>query len=109
MPTQVPEVLLPPPLTSDEPGSWAFDTMSRRVRTDILTRVFRENTFLPATIERLRSLDDELANAAESPLTPLRPDGGPDIGTWNDHILPPIMRDRLTWLSAPWVVAEFYL
>lgn len=109
MPTHAPSVPLPPPLTSDEPGSWAFDTMSRRVRTDILSRVFRENSFLPDTIDRLTALDEELANAADTSLSLLKPDGGPDVSIWNEEILPPVISKRLTWLSAPWVTAEFYL
>lgn len=109
MPTDVPRAPLPPVLSSDHPGTWAYDTMSRRVRTDILARVFRENSFLPPIVERLQILDAELANAADTPLSLLTPDGGPDVAIWNEQILPPVVRDRLTWLSAPWVVSEFYL
>lgn len=109
MPTELPKPPLPPELTSDEPGSWAYDTMSRRVRTDILARVFRENSFLPPIVERLQQLDAQLADAANTPLSLLSPDGGSDLSTWHDEILPPMLRDGLTWLSAPWVISEFYL
>lgn len=109
MPTELPSAPLPPPLTSDVPGTWAFDTMSRRVRSDILARIFRENDLQPAAVDRLRALDEELANAASTPLLPIAPDGGPDVDTWNEQILTDAFRDRLTWLSAPWALAEFYL
>lgn len=109
MPTTSPKIPLPPPLTSDIPGTWAYDTMSRRVRTDILARIFRENTLTPSTVEKLKSLDKELEHAETSPLAFLKSDGGPDIHVWNEEILRPFVTEHLTWLSAPWAVAEFYL
>lgn len=109
MPTRQPTAPLPPELTSDEPGSWAYDTMSRRVRTDILARVFRENSLSSEIVEKLKQLDQELANAGTTQLTYLAPDGGPDIETWNHEILPPFLKKEVTWLSAPWMLAEFYL
>lgn len=109
MPTKLPSAPLPPELLSDTPGTWAYDTMSRRVRTDILARVFRENDFHPDVVARLQALDDELANAATTPLSPLISDGGPDVTLWNEYILTDVLRSKRTWLSAPWVTAEFYL
>lgn len=109
MPTKQPIAPLPPELTSDEPGSWAYDTMSRRVRTDILARVFRENSFSPEIVNKLKRLDEELANAGTTQLTYLPQDGGPDVDTWNKEILPSYIRRDVTWLSAPWVLAEFYM
>lgn len=103
-----PQEPIPPVLRSDQPGTWAFDTMSRRIREEILGRVYRENDFPPDTIARLRSLDHELANAAETPLSRLEDDGGPDVATWNSVILPKSLDRGETWLSAPWAVAEFY-
>ena len=34
----LPKLPLPPKLLSNEPGTWAYDTMSRRVREEILGR-----------------------------------------------------------------------
>ena len=34
-----PSIALPPKLRSNVPGTWAFDTMSRRIHTDILPRI----------------------------------------------------------------------
>lgn len=83
--------------------------MSRRVREDILARVFRENDFHPDIVLRLVALDSELASAASTPLTPVAVDGGPDVSTWNEQILKHVLERKDTWLSAPWAIAEFYL
>lgn len=109
MPTALPRISLPPEITSDIPGTWAYDTMSRRVREDILMRIFRENNLDPESYARLTQLDSELKTAHSSELTPIAEDEGPDIAVWNEHILPPYLSKKQTWLSAPWVIAEFYL
>eukprot|EP00898_Chlorokybus_atmophyticus_P005673 jgi/Chlat1/6106/Chrsp40S09029 len=102
---------LPPRLRSDTPGTWAHDTMSRRVRTDILARVFTENADrlkedVQAAVD-LRHLDSELENAATVKLGEhfLQDDGGPDLNAWRAYITP--FEDD-TWLTAPWLVTEFY-
>lgn len=77
--------------------------MSSRIREDILSRVFRENDLSPACHSALLALDASLASS--SALTPLPP--GPDSAAW-DAILAPFLAARETWLTAPWLVAEFY-
>ncbi|GAB0488888.1 hypothetical protein MMPV_000101 [Pyropia vietnamensis] len=99
---------LPPRIRSLTPGTWAHSTMSHRLRTDILSRVYRENDLSPSALAGLRALDNELAAAATTPLSPLpADDGGADVGVWA-AILAPHLAAGETWLSAPWVVAEFY-
>ena len=44
-PARFPRATVPPPIRSNIPGTWAYDTMSRRVRDDILERLFKENDF----------------------------------------------------------------
>lgn len=83
--------------------------MTRRVREDILARIFRENDLHPALVSQLKKLDAELANAASTPLSPITRDGGPDVDTWNMEVLQPFLQSKDTWLSAPWLVAECYL
>ena len=99
----------PPVITSDEPGSWAHDTVSRRLREDILARVFRDNADVLASgtnaEANLRALDAELAAAATSVITRVPPDGGPDVDTWTQLCEPHLGK---TWLEAPWLFAEFY-
>ena len=83
--------------------------MSRRLREDILARVFRDNAEVLAsgTIAEanLRALDAELAAAATSVITRVPPDGGPDVDTWTQLCEPHLGK---TWLEAPWLFAEFY-
>lgn len=35
-----PKAALPPIILSNVPGTWAYDTMSRRIRDDILARIY---------------------------------------------------------------------
>ncbi len=35
-----PRAPLPPIILSNVPGTWAYDTMSRRIRDDILARIY---------------------------------------------------------------------
>lgn len=35
-----PKAPLPPIILSNVPGTWAYDTMSRRIRDDILARIY---------------------------------------------------------------------
>lgn len=99
---------MPPPIRSTQPGTWAHDTMSRRVIVEILDRIVYAhnanldnfNTWKPA----LDELRGEIAAAVA--LKPLVDDGGPDIAAWNDLLA---RESGETWLSAPWLLAEFYL
>ena len=100
---------IPPVITSETPGTWAHDTVSRRLREDILARVFRDNAdVLAAGTDaevNLRALDAELSTTSTSVITHIPPDGGPDLATWSTlcgtHL------DK-TWLEVPWLFAEFY-
>ena len=60
---------IPPVITSETPGTWAHDTVSRRLREDILARVFRDNAdVLAAGTDaevNLRALDAELEEEDE--------------------------------------------
>ena len=107
---------LPPPMTSTEPGTWAYDTMSRRVSEEIIPRIINDNEAelsrptSPHRSECLLVLND-LRSSLESGSTGfLRglADTGPDIALW-DSILRDIPEEKRNWLEAPWVVTEFYL
>ena len=81
----LPRLPLPPMLLSNEPGTWAHDTMSRRVRTEILGReVLEANAELLETMPEARAelaaLDAELANAATTTLRHVGGEG-PDLET----------------------------
>jgi uncharacterized protein with ATP-grasp and redox domains len=101
-------VPLPPPICSDKPGTWAYDTITRRLRTDILARIWRENDFFDAdAVASLQALSAELETAASCVLTPIPNDGGPDCETWNSVILSEYI-GKYTWLTAPYCLVEFY-
>lgn len=121
-----PKLPLPPPLRSLTPGTWAFDTMSRRVDSEILERTFTENKdeFLSdpkfaKAYENFQLLRNDLQNAATTPLRHLHPlpdhckdDPGivQEYQEWHDILQPHVRKSEPdTWLSAPWMIAEFYL
>ena len=120
-----PNLPIPDPICSSEPGSWAYDTMSRRVNEEILQRTYediREDLEQPsfATIrQKFEALRDDLQHAATRRLTyldPLPADSSKERQKeWNEwnRILDPFVDDKEgdpdTWLSAPWMVTEFYV
>jgi len=106
---------LPPPITSDVPGTWAFDTMSRRIVADILPRIIEDNSdeltqpsspLRSECLLQLRDLESSLLCGKNGYLRGLA-DKGPDLILW-DKILASIPDDERNWLNAPWVVTEFY-
>jgi|TARA_B110000259_G_scaffold76773_1_gene90030 fructose-1,6-bisphosphatase I len=101
---------LPPAILSNVPGTWAHDTVSRRLRESILSRIVADNAETlaadPAAAAAFAALDLELADAANVSLRAIEPDGGCDVPYWNDVILPPWIGK--TWLDTPWLVSEFY-
>lgn len=110
---------IPPILVSTVPGTWAFDTMSRRVDSEILQRTYDENEEMlfrqsPTILAQFQGLRHELQNAATTPMRYLNKlseikDGDDD--EWNqwNQIVQPYVENNDTWLSTPWLVAEFYL
>lgn len=120
----LPRLPLPPPLCSNVPGTWAYDTMSRRVNDDILARTVADNAenwnndnesnhMIRHRVDALRT---ELQNAATTPLTPLVKPSSLSSSQhqqdeWNEWqaILLPYLNHNDTWLTAPWMVSEFYV
>jgi len=117
----LPRLTLPNPICSNIPGTWAYDTMSRRIDDEILQRVYDDNSgFLIANIDILYSfqkLRDELRAASFTKLTML-----PELSSQNNasherreewrvwqNILQPYITSEDTWLSAPWMITEFYV
>lgn len=129
----LPSLPIPEPLLSLTPGTWAYDTMSRRLNKEILQRTYEENeeTFnkpeFAKALARFNELRAELDNAAETKLTYLKfdevEDGRKGVlapgdseyksetvvdrekREWED-ILRPFVEKGDTWLSAPWLVTE---
>lgn len=123
----MPRLPLPPPICSNVVGTWAYDTMSRRVNREILEGTVMQDCaedlhkpeFAPI-LRQIHVLRDELSRAATTRLTPLDPPPPPSsndesnterIQEWNEWntILSPYSRQNDTWLTAPWMVTEFYV
>jgi len=118
----LPNLPIPDPLLSLTPGTWAYDTMSRRLNKEILQRTYEENEeqfnsppFAKA-LERFNKLRSELDDAANTKLRHLEfesTDGRPadvvarEEAEWKS-IMQPYIDNGDTWLSAPWLYTEFY-
>jgi Damage-control phosphatase ARMT1-like domain len=132
-----PKPLLPLPdrIRSDVPGTWAYDTMSRRVDGEILERTWLDNEHVwkearwSDALTKFQALRGELQSAASTRLTYLgdhetfQPSGDESYDDadavsaeelrlerqeWRE-ILQPYVEANETWLSAPWMVTEFYV
>ena len=105
-----PDGRLPPAILSNAPGTWAYDTVSRRLRESISSRVMTDNADTldadPRAAAAFAALDAELADAANVALRPIEDDGGPDVRYWNESLVDAWIGK--TWLDAPWLVSEFY-
>ncbi len=100
MPTR-PKLPVPPPLRGADRGSFAEDTIKRRL-PDIARRVLRENGLPNVAVATIESLIDEMPYALIRPLTDT---DAPDTAVWQ----PAIDRYRSqNWLEIPWFFAETY-
>lgn len=110
---------IPEPICSDIPGTWAYDTMSRRVDEEILQRTFEDNKEMFETeafqpiLKRFQELRNDLRSSSKlSMLADLPADASEDRKReWNEwkEILQPFLDKGETWLSAPWMVTEFFV
>ena len=73
-----PDLPIPPPLRGAEPGSFARDTVVRRLPV-IARRVLADNDLAPAAAAAVAILADEPPNAA---MRPLNDPGAPDATLW---------------------------
>jgi Damage-control phosphatase ARMT1-like domain len=112
-----PRIELAEVILSLTPGTWAYDTMNRRVDAEILERTEQDNREQleqwPDVKQRFQNLRHELQNAGATVIT--YPNEPPENASaerlqeyqeWKD-ILQPFVEKQDTWLSAPWMVAEF--
>lgn len=107
---------LPPPMRSNVPGTWAHDTMIRRVVEDIIPRIIEDNKdeltrpTSPHRSECLLQINDLVSSLRSGKSGYLRglADKGPDLLVWN-KILQGVPETERNWLDAPWMISEFYL
>lgn len=130
-PNPKPKLALPKALDSQIPGTWSYDTMTRRIDSEILQRTYDENEIefkspkFASALVKFNALRLELRNAGDTKLRHLHPipitsgttgttdsnthDRDREMDEWR-NILTPFVDDRNdTWLSCPWMVAEFYV
>jgi hypothetical protein len=99
-PWQIDPGLLPPPLTTAEPGSFAQFTFRTRI-PDIIEDTLRHNDFAPAIRNALGELNAEITGGHIRLLN----EAAPDTAFWNTVSQPFAGR---TWLEVPWFWAETY-
>lgn len=95
-----PGLPLPPPITSDEPGTWSYDTMSRRV-VEIARRTLVENLFSEEIGSRVEAL---ISDIPEGKIR-LMDRTAPDADAWNAYTQPYLDQN---WLTPPWLFSETY-
>lgn len=108
-------LVLPPPMKSNLPGTWAFDTMSSRIARDIFPRLIEDNAdrlnnpMSVSTADSFAQLNDLKSSLEAGTSGYLRDivDNGPDVEEWR-RILATQPEDSRNWLDADWIVAEFY-
>ena len=114
-----PKLSIPEPICSMTPGTWAYDTMSRRVDSEILQRTYEENEKefnsgeFQGILKRFEELRHDLRESKPLEyLDDLSDDASPErvreYEEWKD-ILKDYVENGDTWLSAPWLVTEFYV
>jgi hypothetical protein len=100
-PIEKPALPLPEPLSGSVFGSFAYDTVTRRMPR-IAREVLEENELTPEVRGELENLIQDLPL---SPIRRLRDVTAPDAEDWRIYCTPYLGQD---WLSAPWFFAEIY-
>ena len=96
-----PPLPLPPPLRGADVGSFAHQTVVKRLPR-IARRVLKENDYPPAVVGRLQRLIDDIP---EGHIRLLRDTTAPDTAEWSHYVAPHLDHD---WLQVPWFFAETY-
>ncbi len=97
----MPHLPIPPLLRGAEAGSFAEDTIIRRL-PEIAQRVISENTFDTSINRSLQALVQDLPHGLIRPLTDIR---APDWSAWQEALQPFLEK---SWLEIPLFAAEMY-
>lgn len=92
---------IPEPLRGNEPGSFAEDTVSRRL-PGIAWQVLQEGDWPPEAASRLQALAEEMPHGR---VRLLQDEAAPDAALWQAYLQPYLGQ---TWLDAPWFPLEAY-
>lgn len=108
---------LPDVMRANKPGTWAFDTMSRRLNDDILERIINDNAeeltyptsqYRSECLLSLNDLKNSLKCGKSGYLRPILGDkNAPDLDEWQ-RILSSVSENDRNWLDSPWLISEFY-
>jgi uncharacterized protein with ATP-grasp and redox domains len=98
----LPNLSIPESLRGSEIGSFAHDTIVRRL-PDIVGRTIDENEFTGLVINSLQELIKEIAHGS---IRPLQDPEAPDAEGWQNYVQ---LYVGMNWLDIPWFFAEFYL
>ena len=74
-----PSLPVPEPIVNNVPGTWAYDTVTRRL-PQIVRQVWQENELDKTAVTRLQQLIDDIAEGTIRPLH--------DSDDWNQYIIP---------------------
>lgn len=97
-----PSLPIPNPIYGSELGSFAHDTIVRRLPA-IVKRAIDENDFSEEIVRDLQTLVTEIP---DRPIRHLEDLKAPDEKEWQRCIQPHL---GINWLEVPWFFAEFYL
>jgi hypothetical protein len=105
------DIVLPLPVRSNVPNTWAHDTMTRRVLEDAIPKTASDNqeTFAtyPKIEKKFRELESSLRQGREGYLAGIDASSF-DSEDWS-NILSKIPKEDRNWIDAPWLIAEFYM
>jgi hypothetical protein len=96
-----PRIRVAPPQHGNEPGTWAFKTVSTRF-PKTARRIFKENDFSDEIEARLRALIADIPHAA---IRPIEDPGAPDNPAWSEFVTPYLGQN---WHQPPWFFTEHY-
>jgi uncharacterized protein with ATP-grasp and redox domains len=99
--TNRPIIHIPTPQRGDEPGTWAYKTVSGRFK-NTARRILYENNFSAEIEKRLRDLLDDIPDGE---IRLLNDPNTPDISAWQTYIEPYLGQ---TWHKPPWFFTENY-
>jgi uncharacterized protein with ATP-grasp and redox domains len=91
----------PPPIYSNQPGTWANSTVVKRW-PDTAQKVLEDNDYSSQIKENLLELINDIPH---QPIRQLKDHHAPDWDDWSSYIGP---RDGKDWLEVPWFFGEHY-
>jgi hypothetical protein len=110
-PFRASDIVLPLPVRSNVPNTWAYDTMTRRVLEDAIPRTASDNqekfAKYPEIEKEFRELESSLLQGKDGYLTDIDATSF-DSEDWSS-ILSKIPKEDRNWIDAPWLIAEFYM